>query len=354
MLSPILALLALLLLGVTLLARLPVTWWWIRAAEFPRLQFAALALAILLAAWLSEPPWSWFTLAATLVTLLIQLVYILPWTRFWPVQVQRAAPGHERRCLTLLIANVLTPNRNAEGLVGLIRRHAPDVVLTLESDAWWQARLDEALDADWPHAVKIPLDNLYGMHLYSRLPLVDPRIEWRIQDDIPSIETGVTLPCGEDIRLHAVHPRPPAPGESEESLWRDAELLLIGKQIHADPVPTLVAGDLNDVAWSRTTRLFCRVSGMLDPRRGRGMFSTFHARYPLLRWPLDHVFTSEHFTLKAMHRLPGFGSDHFPILATLCYRPSRADEHDTPEANRDEHHEARATIREGKQREQET
>jgi len=33
------------------------------------------------------------------------------------------------------------------------------------------------------------------------------------------------------------------------------------------------------------------------------MFSTFHAGHWFLRWPLDHVFTSEHFTLKHMERL---------------------------------------------------
>ncbi|MFM9271029.1 endonuclease/exonuclease/phosphatase family protein [Halomonas elongata] len=64
--------------------------------------------------------------------------------------------------------------------------------------------------------------------------------------------------------------------------------------------------------------------------RPTSLFSTFHAHYPVLRWPLDHVFSSEHFTLRDMQRLPG--SDHFPILTTLCYRPSRADEHETPDA----------------------
>ncbi len=126
----------------------------------------------------------------------------------------------------------------------------------------------------------------------------------------------------------------------------------MGKRIHETPVPTLVVGDLNDVAWSRTTRLFCRVSGMLDPRQGRGMFSTFHADYPFLRWPLDHIFVSEHFTLVAMSRLPAFGSDHFPILATLCLRPSRADEHDAPEADHEERCDARDTIREARARDQ--
>ncbi len=352
MLSILLAGVAIALLAVTLVARSPLTWWWIRVCEFPRLQLAALAAVTALLALLATPPWSWVALASSLVTLALQAIRILPWTPLWPVQVQRTEPGQEDRCLTLLIANVLTPNRNAETLTRLIHQHRPDLVLTLESDAWWQEQLDAALNADWPHAVRVPLDNLYGMHLYARRPLVDPEVQWLIQDDIPSIHAGVTLPNGDVIRLHAVHPRPPAPNESEESLWRDAELLLVGKAIHENPVPSLVAGDLNDVAWSRTTRLFCRVSGMLDPRRGRGMYSTFHASYPLLRWPLDHVFVSEHFTLKAMQRLPHIGSDHFPILATLCYRPSRADEHDPPEADGEERRDARATIREGKEREQ--
>jgi endonuclease/exonuclease/phosphatase (EEP) superfamily protein YafD len=40
-----------------------------------------------------------------------------------------------------LTVNVLTPNRNAEALIALVRENAPDVLVTLESDSWWQARL---------------------------------------------------------------------------------------------------------------------------------------------------------------------------------------------------------------------
>ncbi|MFO8046736.1 MAG: endonuclease/exonuclease/phosphatase family protein [Halomonas sp.] len=352
MFSILLAVFAISLLAATLVARSPLHWWWIRACEFPRLQLAALAAVSAVLSALAESPWSSVALVASVTTLGLQAVRIMPWTPLWPVQVRRAEPGQENHCLTLLIANVLTTNRNAEILTRLIREHRPDLVLTLESDTWWQTQLDKALNEGWPYSVRVPQDNLYGMHLYSRQPLVDPKIQWLIQDDIPSIQAGVTLPSGDVIRLHAIHPRPPAPNESKESLWRDAELLLVGKAIHKDPIPTLVAGDLNDVAWSRTTRLFCRVSGMLDPRRGRGMFSTFHADYPLLRWPLDHVFSSEHFTLAAMQRLPHIGSDHFPILVTLCYRPSRADEHETPEADQEEHRDARETVKEGQERDQ--
>ena len=356
MLGILLGSIAIALLLATLIARIELHWWWIRSFEFPRLQIACVALAdfLLAAVFVDSGRWQWITLGAAGITFLVQAYYILPWTPLWPVQVQAAESPDKGRTITLLIANVLTPNRQAQSLIDMINKHQPDIVLTLESDQWWEDQLDPALKEYWPNSVKIPLDNLYGMHLYSHLELTNTSIEWLIQDDIPSIHTTVTLENGEKFCLYALHPRPPAPSESEKSLWRDAELLLVGKKIHDNPQPTLVAGDLNDVAWSRTTRLFCRVGGMLDPRRGRGLFSTFHAKYPILRWPLDHIFVTEHFTLVGMQRLSYFGSDHYPILATFCYRPSRKDEHETPEASAEEQEEASETIQEGKTEHQET
>jgi len=348
---------SLLLLLATLVAYIRVHWWWIRAFEFPRLQLALLALSCALASllWLDPGPWRNASVTLSLVSAIIQFCYIFPWTPLWPVQVKRSAQeAAETHKVTLLIANVLTSNRQSRGLLEMIAHHQPDIVLTLESDHWWQNQLDKALEKSWPYAVKIPLDNLYGMHLYSSLQLKNTEVRWLIQDDIPSIHTQLELASGETVQFYAVHPRPPAPNESEKSLWRDAELLWVGKEIHEHGQASIVAGDLNDVAWSRTTRLFCRVSSMLDPRRGRGMFSTFHAHYPVLRWPLDHVFVSEHFTLVKMQRLDKFGSDHFPILTTLCYRPSRQAENEEPDANGEEHLEAHQTIQQGKQEEQQS
>ena len=57
------------------------------------------------------------------------------------------------------------------------------------------------------------------------------------------------------------------------------------------------------------------------------MFNTFHADFWFARWPLDHLFHSEHFTLAHIERLPYFGSDHFPMLVTLMYdEPHGADQ----------------------------
>lgn len=336
--------LSMILLAVTVFAKVRLRDWWLRACEFPRVQIASVAFIVTLLALLTAEPWRPYSLAASIFVVIIQLWRIYPYTRLGPLELADAEPGHEDRCVTLLISNVLTPNHNAAGLIDQILEHQPDIVLTLESDDWWGEQLHAALAEGWPEKICIPQDNLYGMHLYSRLELQGVEVKRLIQEDIPSIHGWIILSSGERVRLHALHPRPPSPQESETSLWRDAELLIVGKQIRDYEGPALLIGDLNDVAWSRTTKLFTRISGMLDPRRGRGMFATFHAEYKLLRWPLDHIFVTEHFTLGRMQRLKGFGSDHFPILATLCCRPSRSDENVKPEPEAGDRAAAEETI----------
>ena len=100
----------------------------------------------------------------------------------------------------------------------------------------------------------------------------------------------------------------------------------MGLPAAAQDQPAVVAGDLNDVAWSPTSELFLRVSGLLDPRIGRGFYNTFDANIPPLRFPLDHVFHSNCFKLVQLKRLAYVGSDHFPILIELCYEPQAPDE----------------------------
>ena len=86
-------------------------------------------------------------------------------------------------------------------------------------------------------------------------------------------------------------------------------------------------GDLNDVAWSPTSRLFLRLSGLLDARKGRGLYNTWNANHFLMRFPLDHIFHSHHFTLVDLERMPHIGSDHFPVYVTLSYEPEAQLEH---------------------------
>ena len=211
----------------------------------------------------------------------------------------------------------------------------PDILVSLESDKWWQSKLD-ILETDYPYTIKCPQENLYGMHVYSKLALSDSKIDFLVEPDVPSMHSLVQLSSGQQIRMHFLHPAPPSPTENDASSERDAELLIVAKSVRNAHIPVIVTGDLNDVAWSETTRLFRKISGLLDPRVGRGMFNTFHAGYWFIRWPLDHLFHSEHFTLSKMCRLPRFGSDHFALLAELSFEPRKATDQNGLEPNGDD------------------
>ena len=110
----------------------------------------------------------------------------------------------------------------------------------------------------------------------------------------------------------------------------------------------ILADDLNDVAWSYTTKLFKRIGGLLDPRVGRGIINTFDTRSRLLRLPLDHVFATQHFLLVELRRLPDIGSDHFPLLVVLDYDADASAAHEEIQPDGGDQKEADEAIEEGK------
>jgi len=324
---------------VTVLPLSQQTHWIIRSMDFPRLQILIFISSLLIAIIFFLDLALALTLllvATNLLCLIWQLWWILPYTPFWKQEVKLCKEDNPQRNLSIITANVLTPNRNAKALIELVHKHQPDILVTLESDTWWEKQL-EVLESDMPFTVKCPLDNLYGMHLYSKLRLHDLEISFLVEKDVPSIHVSLELRTGDRIRAHFVHPAPPSPTENTESAERDAELIIVARSIDKSNQPVLVTGDLNDVAWSSTTRLFRKISGLLDPRIGRGMFNTFHAKYPLLRWPLDHLFHSDHFTLRSIQRLPAIGSDHFPLFTSLAFTPIKGASQEGLEADAEDY-----------------
>ena len=338
---------------VTLLPILRRTAWWIRIFDFPRLQIVA-ALVLSLAAALLVPAPSgrghlFFTLGL-LAALVYQAGRIWPYTPLHRRQVanaSRSADDNEHH-LSVMVANVLMYNRDASRLLGHVTNLQPDVLLAVETDEWWLSQL-ERIEKDYPFTCHAPLPNTYGMLVFSRLPLREPQIRYILDPEIPSFHGCAVLPNGVSVNMHFLHPKPPAPQESKNSSRRDAELLVVGKLIQHHDGPTIVAGDLNDVAWSHTSELFRRVSRLLDPRIGRGQLPTFHADYRLLRWPLDHVFHSSHFRLQRLERLTHIGSDHFPIYIRLSYEPNgwQTQEAELETADDDDLEEVDEKIQEG-------
>jgi len=308
--------------GLTLLPLSRTGQGWVRIWDFPRAQITAVGLLAQAALWRwgSTSRGDRALTAALAASILYQVGRMAPYTPLYPRQVPDAGDVPADCCLRILMANVLQENSRSDLMLRAIAEADADIVCLVETSQWWADQV-ASLEADYPHAVRWPSENHYGMLLYSRLPIVDSTIRFVVSADVPSIRAVVRLRSGDEVVLYAVHPPPPLP--QSPSYGRDAELVLTGREIAEQERPAVVIGDLNDVAWSYTATLFQRVSHMVDPRVGRGMFSTFDADHPLARYPLDHVFHTREFTLKDLRVMRYTGSDHFPILAELAFTPGR-------------------------------
>ena len=339
---------------VTIWGWLPLDNWWVRGVEFPRIQIMILGIIAWVGMLVFGAEWQlgqWLLFIVLSITLAFQLRMVLPYTKLWKKEVKNAKDKPEvQECqLKIMVSNVLTPNDETQKLVDLVKDKQPDILITLETDKKWETALNQ-IEADYPYTVKVPLGNLYGMHLYSKLELINPEVKYLIIEDIPSIHTQMRLQGGQIIWLYCLHPMPPSPTEADKSTTRDAELLMVGKHIKENNQTAILAGDLNDVAWSKTTRRFQRISGLLDPRIGRHFINTFHVKYPFLRWALDHIFHSACFTVVDIKRMPSIGSDHFPVMTTLQYEPEQASkqESNAPTEKAEDVKEAKNTIEAGK------
>ncbi len=340
-----------LLMLPTLLPISTVSWWWVRIWDFPRLQLTVLyVVAVVLLYACAHRGWARFiTVSAVALCAVYQVTWIYAYLPMAPVQTQRAMIPDRERTLRIMVANILMTNRAAEKFLRVVDAADPDILIVDEPDAWWERQL-RWLDERFSHHTKYPLENTYGMIFYSRLPVLRSEVRFVVEDDIPSIHSIITLRSGQPLELISLHPRPPLP--QVDTAARDAELVLVGREVKKSSYPSVVAGDMNDVGWSQTSELFQKVSGLLDPRRGRGLYPTFHAKYPFLRYPLDHLFHSQEFRLVSMRVLDDVGSDHFPLLVELSYEPERKDEQEVPRMDQDDQELARekvGRVDEGKQ-----
>lgn len=317
-------------------------YWIFRILEYPRYQKLILCASAFGSLFLTNVYNHTFGII-TLVVLGFCVVYLLykisPYTPVYKKEMKTVNGSNKSNQLKLYTANVYQDSRSYSKVLQQINEHNPDIVLLLETDKLWEKEMD-ALIKDYPHCLKEPLPNTYGLLLYSRFVIAEGAVKYLVEKDIPSIEAIVKLPSGQPVKVWCLHPKPPVPGEDSRSTAKDKELMKVAFKAKREKLPVIVMGDLNDVAWSYVTELFRKTSGLLDPRRGRGFYSTFSANLWFMRFPLDYVFCSSHFGLLRMQRLPHNGSDHFPMLSHLEYMPVLKNIQDRPEADEKEKQQA--------------
>lgn len=331
---------------LTLIPLVAADYWWIRIFDFLHIQLTLLTMTAI-AAYFIRFDIKWFQdyifMAILLACFTFQFIKIYPYTPIAPEEMGDSSSNAQEK-IKLLAVNVLQENEKKEEMVEEINRLNPDIFVLTETNASWQRAIHKNFNNSYAYKVEIPLENTYGMLLYSKFELLNPEVKFLVDDSIPSIHSQMKLPQGDIIQLYAIHPTPPMPQHNPKSTDRDAEMMKIALSSLEREIPVIVTGDFNDVAWSSTTSLFQNVGRLLDPRVGRGFYNTFNANSVLLRWALDHLFTSEEFRVDKLSLGESSGSDHFPFYAELTFEPDKAKEQIPDEPTADQLERARKQI----------
>lgn len=330
---------------VTMLSSLPGKSWVLRVCDFPRAQVLFVACVLLvteLARYQAGGQWSDsvlsdarpYLLVMLAVTICIQLWWALRLTPLARKELRSAnepasegslptsqgSDGKDR--IRLISANVDYTNEARDQALSQLIEHGADVIALIEPDARWDSCI-MAQTEEFPYVIKELRERGRGMALLSRFPILQEDVLYLVDEDRPSIWCQIVLPNNSHVRIVVTHPPPPGlPKRSGDgrhsSRKRDIELDIIASRIREKPNQHwILTGDFNDVGWSATTLRAKRVSALLDPRIGRGMYNTFPASWPFVRYPIDHVLVSPSFRLIQLSRLEHIGSDHLPLGVEL-------------------------------------
>lgn len=336
------------LILATLFPFVPSPHWFFRGFDFGKVQFLILQIVVfLLADWLLIPdPGFWILQALLLLCILYNSFVLFKYTPFYKVE-GRDISEPLSDIVTLLSANVYQFNTDYSRFIDLIKREKPDIFLTMESNHDWGKAL-ETLKKEYPNHCVVPLENTYGMHLFTKLEMVKSEVHYFVAEDIPSIEVELKTREGYKFTFFGVHPPPPSPTEEENSKERDGELLSVAKKLRKNRKTTVVVGDFNNVAWAKSSVLFRKTSETVDPRIGRGLISTFHADYWFMRFPIDQLYHTPDIFVKELKVLEHFGSDHLPLFCSFYInKHDDAQEELVEELEQEDAEEVNEMIREG-------
>ncbi|WP_300025210.1 endonuclease/exonuclease/phosphatase family protein [uncultured Maribacter sp.] len=333
---------------LTIFPYIPLNTWVVRVFDFPHLQLTVLTVIAFLTYFFRFEIKNRIDQAfiiSLLICITVQFQKIYTYTPLAAYEIHEGSKN-AKTSISIYAANVLQKNKKKILLIKDAVDKEADVLLFTETDQSWIIKLNEHFSNTYKFKVEVPLDNTYGMLLYSKFELLNPKVKYIVEDTIPSIHTKLVLPSKDTIQVFAIHPAPPTPQHNPSSVDRDAEMMKIALMTRESEYPVIVMGDFNDVAWSETTKLFQRVSGLLDSRKGRGLYNTYNAKSYLMRWPLDHVFSSAAFRVKDIQVGDDIGSDHFPFFTEFTYEPRLSSEQELPKASAQEIKNAKSQIKE--------
>lgn len=276
----------------------------------------------------------WVWLAPQIALLGYHLIWVLP-----AFASPATEPIEGDTSLKVMIANVLTSNKNFEQIEAQIVAESPDVFAIVELGHELDQRLSQ-LDG-YPFRFSEPMSpGNFGIGIYSKHPLSNSELISFNLDDIRSIVTTVQTKQG-DYRLIATHPLPPIRKFGNDArdghLEMLADLIQENRQTLSSAVSrqgevnrslstrvttaqprVIVVGDFNLTPWSPVFYKFTKATELRRSGKGFGVQPTWYAGPTIaMGLKLDHCFISDNLHCAEYRIGEANGSDHRSVTVVL-------------------------------------
>lgn len=252
--------------------------------------------------------WRWVLLACVLAIPNMRMIVPYYWA---PPKATVSGPAFK-----LMNLNVLVSNKRYSQTIDLIRQQKPDIIALEEINQAWVTGLAPVL-REYPHQKSVPLENAFGIGLYSKFPLSDVQVRTFGEPYrgiyFPSIVAKVHVSKSQVFTVVATHPLPPTAGFQV----RNSQLADIGAQRTSFGENLVITGDLNTSPWSPYFVKLIQKTGLQDSQLGFGIQPSWPAYSPLIKTPIDHILVSEQFAVLNRELGPDVGSDHLPVFVVL-------------------------------------
>jgi endonuclease/exonuclease/phosphatase (EEP) superfamily protein YafD len=246
---------------------------------------------------------------------------------WWDVPGAARAAACATQPLSVVSFNLAWSNPRPDEAVEALRRLAPDLLAVSENTREWAPKL-ERLRADLPNRSSAPAELAANPTLYSRFPIVEAETLWPFAEEATSKSVvlrraavtysydvaHVLLDDGRRLAIVAIHA--PGPESRRARELRDRYLAHLAATVAKLAGPVIVLGDFNTTPWSPAYRDLTAAAGLTSASGGH--IATWPVWFAPLRVPIDHVLVRGPVTVLEAERGPDIGSDHFPVLATLC------------------------------------
>ncbi len=258
----------------------------------------------------------WRALVPAAVAAALSGVAVFPYAApvHGPGGAAHAGPAPDGTSLRLLLANVHYSNADHERVLRLVGETRPDVFIAQEVSGRWMEALG-ALRADYPYVVGKPLQGVFGVVAFSRVPLLDSTVTYDGSGDRPTLVLRMAAGAS-PLSIVATHPLQPL-----SPRWfpkRNEQLAAVGDLVAGLPGPVILIGDLNTTMWSPWYARLTATTGLRNARAGRGILPSWPTSLPaLFRIPIDQCLVGDGVTVRDVRLGPEIGSDHLPLVVDV-------------------------------------